>query len=67
MIRKLILLCVTVILTCAAPLVAKTKSHTPGKASKYTLGKPSKYNPNRHSKPLKQKRQFKVKHGRIKH
>jgi hypothetical protein len=57
MIRKLILLCVPLVLLATPPAQAKTKTHT---------GKPSKYNPKRHSKPLKQK-QFRVKHGKIKH
>ncbi len=58
MIRKLILLCLTLALLATVPVQAKTKTHTPGK--------PSKYNPKPHSKPRKLK-QFKVKHGRIKH
>jgi len=58
MIRKLILFCGALALLATMPVQAKTKTHTPGK--------PSKYNPKRHSKPLKQK-QFKVRHGRIKH
>ncbi|HYL73454.1 MAG TPA: hypothetical protein VEU96_04580 [Bryobacteraceae bacterium] len=67
MVRKLILLCATVIPMCTPTLLAKPKAHTPGKPSKYTMGKPSKYNPKPHSKPLKQKQQFRVRHGRIKH
>lgn len=58
MIRKLVLLCAAAFLLATAPAQAKTKTHT--------AGKPSKYNPKRHSKPRKQK-QFKVRHGRIKH
>lgn len=58
MIRKLILLLIPLALLTALPIQSKTKVHTDGK--------PSTYNPKRHSKPRKQK-QFKVRHGKIKH
>jgi hypothetical protein len=58
MIRKLILLLIPLALLTALPIQAKTQTHK--------AGKPSKYNPKPHSKPRKQK-QFKVKHGKIKH
>jgi hypothetical protein len=58
MIRKLILLLIPLSMLTAAPDQSKTKVQT--------NGKPSKFNPKRHSKPRKQK-QFKVRHGKIKH